>query len=383
MIYRGQAEIAVLGLDHLTDVAGESADAWLASARAHRAVGDETQARAAARRGVELAGEDAGLLLDLAEELRLLGARGEAAAVLGRLCAGRPDDAVAHASLAMLEAERPGQDATARTAMERAVELDAAVVRWPRDVARWRQSTGDPAGARAALVSGLVLRPGDEELRYLLHALEVPEEFERAPDAYLKEFFDHYAETFERRLRDDLDYRAPELVVGAALAALGGDRTDLAVLDLGCGTGVCGPLLRAAAATLVGVDISAGMLEQAAGHAVYDELIAAEITQLLADDARSYDLITAADVLIYFGDLHDVLAAAAARLCPGGMMAFSVESKPEAGLELSPSGRWRHSAEHIADACCAAGLVVDVNPKVLRQEANQPVVGLVAVARRA
>ena len=54
----------------------------------------------------------------------------------------------------------------------------------------------------------------------------------------------------------------PELIAGTIAAAAGpGWRGD--VLDIGCGTGLCGPLLRPIAVSLCGVDLSAGMIEKA------------------------------------------------------------------------------------------------------------------------
>ena len=48
---------------------------------------------------------------------------------------------------------------------------------------------------------------------------------------------------------------------------------QLDVLDAGCGTGLCGPLLAPYARRLIGVDLSEGMLALAKEKHVYDALI--------------------------------------------------------------------------------------------------------------
>ncbi len=77
----------------------------------------------------------------------------------------------------------------------------------------------------------------------------------------------------------------------------------LVVLDAGCGTGLCGPLLRPYASRLVGVDLSGGMLDHARRKEIYTDLVQSELTEFLAAQQRAFDVIVAADTLVYFGDL--------------------------------------------------------------------------------
>ena len=53
------------------------------------------------------------------------------------------------------------------------------------------------------------------------------------------------------------------------------------VLDAGCGTGLCGPLLRTRAKRMTGVDLSPKMIEWAAERGIYDRLAAEELTTFL------------------------------------------------------------------------------------------------------
>ena len=122
--------------------------------------------------------------------------------------------------------------------------------------------------------------------------------------------FDRFAQSFDAKLRQ-LDYRGPELAAAAVARRLGDARGNLDVLDAGCGTGLCGPLLRPYARQLSGVDLSSGMLHKARARQVYDHLILGELTACLEGLAACYDLIVLVDTLIYFGELPPVFAAAA------------------------------------------------------------------------
>ena len=110
------------------------------------------------------------------------------------------------------------------------------------------------------------------------------------------------------------------------------------VLDAGCGTGLCGPLLAPYARRLVGVDLSTGMLKQAEAKNVYDQLYKVELTAYLRDCPGEFDVIVSADTLVYFGPLESVARAAAGALRPGGRLIFTVEAlldgRPDVGYSL-------------------------------------------------
>ena len=145
----------------------------------------------------------------------------------------------------------------------------------------------------------LASAPGDPVQSYLLAAL-AREPLSRAPETYIIDYFDRFAETFDAQLVDILGYRVPEDLY-ALLAET--RRTFPDVLDLGCGTGLAGPLLCDVAGTLTGIDLSRKMLEKAAQRGVYDHLVEGDFHRLLDHQPECFDLIFAADVLIYSGDL--------------------------------------------------------------------------------
>lgn len=209
----------------------------------------------------------------------------------------------------------------------------------------------------------------------------------RAEDAYVESVFDGFADSFDAKLAA-LTYRAPELVADAIsqLHPIAGKKLD--ILDAGCGTGLCGPLLAHHARTLTGIDLSGPMLTKARGRGVYDRLIKAELTAFLHETPAShYDLVISADTLCYFGALEAVLSGACRALRPGGALIFTVElaeQVPEnTGYLLSPHGRYAHAPYYIAGALRAAGMEpVSAERQILRTEGGKPVNGLLQIARK-
>ncbi len=180
-----------------------------------------------------------------------------------------------------------------------------------------------------------------ERVDYALAALGVLPRPPHTPPDVVKSHFDDFAEVFESHLIDTLNYRAPQCLCEALEGVLPAHPLD--VLDLGCGTGLCAPLLRPAARRLVGVDLSQRMLERAAQQGDYDELVCAEATQMLRASPDSQDVVVAADVLMYFGELDELFAATHVALRAGGLFAFSAEAGDAAEIELRPNLRFAHS----------------------------------------
>jgi predicted TPR repeat methyltransferase len=234
--------------------------------------------------------------------------------------------------------------------------------------------------ARAAYERCHRAHPEDVEVEHMLIALRDEPPPARASDQYIERLYSRFAEFYDDNMCGELDFRAPDLLnqaLGAALAA----RDELSVLELGCGTGLFGKLVRPRARHLVGIDLSAAMVERASQRGVYDELETAEITAWLArQQLRSHDAIAACDTLIYFGDLRQILRSAAGHLAPGGILAFTVEQGDTFPFRLSDSGRFAHHRDHLLEAAQEANLpVISLSKEVLRYEYGEPVVGFVAV----
>ena len=196
----------------------------------------------------------------------------------------------------------------------------------------------------------------------------------RSDPGYVRHLFDQFSADYDARMRGALAYAAPEILGELAGMVMHG-RTGLRVLDLGCGTGLAGAVFRARAARLDGLDLSPAMVTKARAKELYDHLAVGDIETALAAPGPPYDLIVAADTLVYLGDLAALLRGVRARLEPDGYFLFTVEAGPE-DFALGPKRRWRHSEAYLRRAAGEAGFVVaglvEASP---RTEAQQPVAG--------
>jgi len=209
---------------------------------------------------------------------------------------------------------------------------------------------------------------------------------ERASDAYVETTFDNFAESFDAKLHR-LDYRAPQLVAETVVRIVGGGQIRH-ILDAGCGTGLCGPLLKPYSARITGVDLSGGMLERARTRGVYDELVKGELSAYLAANPMAYDLVVSADTLVYFGSLDSVLRAAREALLPGGILAFTLEAMSSEGstadYRINPHGRYSHRRDYVHRLLMSVGYSqISMEEAVLRKEGGVPVAGFVVSCRKA
>jgi len=205
----------------------------------------------------------------------------------------------------------------------------------------------------------------------------------RSDARYVRHLFDHFAPDYDSRMLAHLQYRAPAILreLGVLLGLDAG--APHAVLDLGCGTGLMGAAIRDWASGLDGVDLSPGMVEKARTLGVYDNLAEADIADWLVACECHYDLVLAADTLVYLGELSTLLAGVARVLTRGGNFLFTVEKKDGEGYELGARRRWRHSESYLRAEAESAGLgVAGLMDCVPRTEAGFPVEGF-AVALRA
>jgi predicted TPR repeat methyltransferase len=277
-------------------------------------------------------------------------------------------------------AARDGDWAAAAEVLEQALQLapDWAPAWFALGEARER--LGDKARAVDAFSATLTADPGDAQgARGRLALLGEGSRLHALSPAYVARLFDDYAARFDAHLAGGLGYRGPELIV-AALDRLEARRFSRCV-DLGCGTGLAGVALRGRVEKLIGVDLSAAMIAKARETRVYDELTVADAVAFLATSAaEGADLVVAADVFGYLGDLDAVFAAAARALGNGGRLAFSVETHEGAGYRLGPAMRFTHSAPYVRETANQAGLrELLLAPVSIRREAGLEAPGLLGV----
>lgn len=191
----------------------------------------------------------------------------------------------------------------------------------------------------------LKMQPNNEAIQYTLNAIEGKMPLDKAPKAYVQNLFDAYADHFDVHVRKALQYKVPELLFDAISHTT--DKKELKILDLGCGTGLCGEIFKPHAQQLIGVDLSPKMIEAAQQKNIYDKLIVADNLEYLKDKKNIFELILAADVLVYIGDLRPILTACFNALKQNGLLAFSTEVCEIQGFAMQPSGRFCHSKNYI------------------------------------
>lgn len=229
------------------------------------------------------------------------------------------------------------------------------------------------------------LDPGDMLGAGLRLAQMAGEPVAAMPAAFVAGLFDGYATGFDRHLVDKLAYRGPEVLIAALDSTLGADGSSAhfpRVLDLGCGTGLFAQAIKARAETIDGVDLSPAMIEVARAKGLYRRLEVADVTAFLDEVPADsgYDLIAAADVLVYIGDLAPLFQAAKGALRSGGLLAFTVQSQPGEGYALGADMRFHHSPSYLRATAETAGLVCrHLAPVVTRRDAGADVPGLVMV----
>jgi predicted TPR repeat methyltransferase len=322
-----------------------------------------------------------GLLLRLTLQ-KALAAAGDSA---GALAAARemallyPD--AAPAALALGEALRQsGHLPAAIGEYQRALRLDPEL-----DAARMGLGCAwlDAGEAEHALDTWREIGTASSDLVRRIAEAEAVLEQPRSDARYVRHLFDQFAADYDVRMLDHLQYRAPAILRELAeLVGLGG-RPRYTILDLGCGTGLMGAAIHNWATRLDGVDLSPAMARAAGEREIYDEIFVYDVVEWLAAHDRNYDLVLAADTLVYLGDLAPVIQKVARVLAPRGHFLFTVERKDGDGFELGPRRRWRHSETYLRAEADNAGLqIAGLVTCAPRTEAGVPVDGLAAALRK-
>jgi predicted TPR repeat methyltransferase len=337
------------------------AEALIASGRAAEAARD-LRARLAAGRGGLLA------RMTLVKALLESGDTGAALEEARETAALNPGIAVA--AIALGEALlRAGALPAAIAELQRALRLDPQLAQ-ARFLTACAWLEAGEAGKALEIFGDLDASPQIEILAARARAIgQAP----RSDAGYVRHLFDQFSADYDNRMIGQLAYAAPQILRDLADLVMPG-RDRLAILDLGCGTGLAGAMFKSMAARLDGIDLSPAMIDKARGRGIYHSLLVGDIETA---NMGKYDLVLAADTLVYLGDLGPLFRTVAGLLSPDGYFLFTTEVKEGGGFELGPKRRWRHSEAYLREQAAAAGLgvagLVAASP---RTEANQPVPGL-------
>ena len=277
------------------------------------------------------------------------------------------------------DAAQAGDYAIAAEVLEQALELA------PNWAAAWfalgeaREKLSEAEAAAAGFRKTLQLDPVDAHGAGPRLALIERRAVAALPPAYVARLFDDYAPRFDVHLTRELGYRGPELLV-AALDRVAPARRFACAYDLGCGTGLMAQALRGRVDRLFGVDLSSKMVAKARDGGLYEAVVVGDAIEFLSKRGQSADLIVAADVLVYLGDLDAIFAGASRALTRGGLFAVSVEAGEGAAYQLRPTMRFAHSEPYLRAVAARAGLVpLDIHAAATRREAGGEVAGWIAV----
>ncbi|GAB2917698.1 tetratricopeptide repeat protein [Paraburkholderia jirisanensis] len=394
---RGHSDEAVELVGHALRLTPGHADAHSNLGNIHKECGRHTEAEACYRRALAIASAHPQALGNLAIVLQVQQRIDAARSAYRTWLARAPDDARGHYWFGRFLCSHPDSRPDIEQAVDclrRAFELDPHNLRALEALGMALYGLGRIDEAAGVYRAWSEHDPADPVPQHMLCACGANAAPPRAGDEYVRKLFDDFSLSFDEQLVNNLGYRAPQALVEAldAYAPVAGDGgpDTLDVLDAGCGTGLCAPLLRTRARTLTGVDLSEGMLGEAARRGGYDELVCAELTAFLSRHAHAYDLIVCADTLVYFGDLAAVLAASCHALRAGGQLAFSLEAlHGAAGADvpayaLAPSGRYQHSRAALETSLAKAGFSdLHIEAQALRKEAGRWVDGWIVLAGKA
>lgn len=233
--------------------------------------------------------------------------------------------------------------------------------------------------------SALKLEPNNQTAAHMVAALQGKTLPEGAPIAYTRALFDQYAYSYDEHVKKQLGYQVPSLL-RQAMSPFVGSRETWKTLDLGCGSGLCGPLFADLSTQITGVDLSPNMIEVAKQHAAYDALYSDDALHFLTTQKPgSFDLIIAADVFVYFGSLDAIFAACHRAINDKGYFCFSIETQLRGNedYQLMATGRYTHQVAYVSAELTKQGFdIVQQAPATLRTQEEVPVLGHIFVVQK-
>ncbi len=236
--------------------------------------------------------------------------------------------------------------------------------------------------AQSHYESALDFDPDNQEIQHILAALHETNTSLRAPGIYLTHLFDQYAPYYDKHLTEHLRYQAPKALIHLIQEQCQHSNPQWTILDLGCGTGLVGEHVKPLAKKLTGIDISPEMIAAAKQKNLYDALYTDDIDTLLPTMEMS-NLIIAADVLSYYGELTPVFQLCYNNLSEDGLFTFTVEKGSSPDYLLQKTLRYCHSQSYIESALDDAGfMLLDLDNIILREQRRKPVHGFAVIAKK-
>lgn len=244
-------------------------------------------------------------------------------------------------------------------------------------------STRNQSAAIEAYERAWELSDDKAQIEHILSALKQETPAAKPPTDFVANLFNNYAPRYDEHLTNYLKYKVPEQINTMLEHSTVLDQAPLLVVDAGCGTGLSAPLIKPYCKHLIGIDLAADMLRLAAEKKLYDELIEDDLCHAL-ENLEQQDLVIAADVLSYFGDLQPPFAAAAHCLKQGGYFIFSVEKcSNDPRYKLRKTLRYAHHSDYIKEAAEQTKFeLCDINNSVIREDHGRAIEGYIVLLKK-
>jgi len=138
----------------------------------------------------------------------------------------------------------------------------------------------------------------------------------------LEERYDEWAEDYDRDLERDFAWRGPQVAAEVFARYV---PKEARVLDAGAGTGLMGEaLIKLGYEKLTGIDLSRGMLKQAAKRNIYEELHRMVMGEPLDFETASFDAVVSVGVLTLGHAPANSLDEMVRVTRPGGYVIFTL-----------------------------------------------------------
>lgn len=228
--------------------------------------------------------------------------------------------------------------------------------------------TGNKKLALDHFVKVLRTQPNHEEAIFMVSGIKPelirPEmQPRRMPPLMAIEYFDSQARIYDRD-QQQRQYRMPVMVHQFMHAEMEGNFPRHDLLDLGCGTGLCGIQFRGEFNNIIGVDISNAMLDEAyrrlddRGVKIYTRLMHQEARLAMREmKAESVDVVLAVSLFRYVGDLRGMFEGMHHVLRTGGYVVCSFDpfgQRASYGM-LNRTGYFGHDVNYVVNLAQRAG----------------------------
>lgn len=232
---------------------------------------------------------------------------------------------------------------------------------------------GEKSHAISLLQRAISINPNDASSQFMLNALTGKADTTQACPEYVSNLFDRYAMYYDNHLQNVLKYTIPQQMMQLLHQLIGLNKVQENVLDIGCGTGLMGAFLKELSKNLIGIDLSPKMIELARGKGIYSQLIQTDAISYLNHATASFQLIVAADVLPYFGELETLFTSIGRQLSTDGMFIFTTEISKDKPWKLQNTARFSHHETYIQQLCENNGLhILKQEKTIARIQDDQP-----------